>query len=211
MPARTHGNKEKLFSWASTKGGGVLFLFGKHLVARSVGRSVAMPCRLRPPSSLLPLVPPARPPRRRRAPASSPASAFFSRFTSSRLRRRLAWQWIDHHSLFLNDDDDDDDDGGKKHARPPITLFIGDKDPIVTLSDVRELGDRLACDSVLLYDGSGHEPFAPDRFGRHDKNKARYLRDVAAIVTDVATTNEDHQKKKTTDWMRLGPDLLPRW
>jgi len=123
--------------------------------------------------------------------------------------------------LLLGDDEDDDDDA----VKPPITLFIGDKDPIVSQSDVRELADRLHCDAIMVYNGSGHEPFANDRFGRPDKNKRKYINDVAMLVTDVATTkaavlanerpddddDDDDERKKSRHSRRLGPKLLPRW
>ena len=92
----------------------------------------------------------------------------------------------------------------------PITLFIGDKDPIVTLAAVRELGDRLACDTLLLYADSGHEPFANDRFGRPDPNKSRYLGDVAMIVNEVVTLRSK-LLDKDPHHPPLGPKLLPRW
>jgi len=70
-------------------------------------------------------------------------------------------------------------------VKVPTTLLVGTRDPIVAVAEVRAVGDRLGCESVLAYDGSGHEPFALDKRGRPDKNRERYFDDIQGVLVAV--------------------------
>ena len=95
---------------------------------------------------------------------------------------------------------------------PPLTLFVGTNDPIVKQADLRAFADKVGCDSMMLYPDSGHEPFADDRFGRQDKNKHNYLKDVAMFTTTVAAAKEARlSTNNNLATNRFGADLLPQW